>query len=314
MTSFEPAIPTDLSVSIIIRALNEAAHLPLLLNGIAAQTYQPHEIILVDSGSSDDSVAICERRGAKVVHIEPADFSFGRALNYGCRVATGDILVFVSAHVYPADERWLESLLAPFANAEIVLSYGRQTGDSRNAFSEVQLMRQWFPETRDYDQKTPFCNNANCAVRRSWWEVLPYDEELTGLEDLDWAKRAQARGGKVAYEPDALVYHIHEEPFSRIRRRYQREAIAHRAIFSDQHLSAPEAIALFAANVARDYVSAVPRRQLVRNFVEIPTFRFAQYLGAWEGYRQKGDTTNDLKRRFYYPRSFSAIEKRKKRV
>lgn len=302
----------NLSVSIIIRALNEAEHLPLLLNGIAAQTVQPDEIILVDSGSTDDSVEICRRRGANIVHIEPADFSFGRALNYGCRAATGDILVFVSAHVYPADDTWLESLVAPFANPEVVLSYGRQTGDSRNAFSEIQLMQQWFPEVRDHDQSTPFCNNANCAVRQTWWQQLPYNEDLTGLEDLDWAKRAQAQGGKVAYEPDALVYHIHEETFARTRRRYQREAIAHRAIFPDQHMSTPEALALFFANVGRDYVAAVPRRQLFRNLVRIPSFRLAQYLGAWEGYRQKGATTSDLKRRFYYPRSFSAIDKRKK--
>lgn len=307
------ARPETPSVSIVIRALNEAAHLPLLLNGLAAQTVQPEEIILVDSGSTDDSVEICRRRGATVVHIDPADFSFGRALNYGCRVATGEILVFVSAHVYPADERWLEALVRPFGDPDVVLSYGRQTGDNRNAFSEIQLMRQWFPEQRDYDQSNPFCNNANCAVRRSWWEQLPYDEDLTGLEDLDWAKRAQSRGGKIAYEPDALIYHIHEEPFARTRRRYQREAIAHRAIFPDQDLSAFEAITLFVANVGRDFVAAVPRRQFFRNITRIPSFRLAQYLGAWEGYRQKGDTTNDLKRRFYYPKSFSAIERRKQR-
>ena len=85
------------TVSIIIRALNEAEHLPALYAGIASQTRQPDQVMLVDSGSTDTSVAISEAAGADIVHIAPEDFSFGRALNVGCEAASGDVLVFVSA-------------------------------------------------------------------------------------------------------------------------------------------------------------------------------------------------------------------------
>ncbi len=90
------------TVSIIIRALNEAAHLPALFEGIAAQTRQPEQVVLVDSGSTDESIAISQAAGADIVHIAPEDFSFGRALNVWCAEATGDVLAFVSAHVYPS--------------------------------------------------------------------------------------------------------------------------------------------------------------------------------------------------------------------
>ena len=59
------------TVSIIIRALNEAAHLPALFEGIAAQTRQPEQVVLVDSGSTDESVAISQAAGADIVHIAP---------------------------------------------------------------------------------------------------------------------------------------------------------------------------------------------------------------------------------------------------
>lgn len=295
------------STSVVIRALNEADHLPALFTGLMRQTVRPTEVILVDSGSTDDSVAIAEAHSARVVHIDPAEFSFGRALNVGCRVATGDVLVFVSAHVYPTDERWLENLVAPFEDPSVVLSYGRQTGDHRSKFSEIQLMRQWFPERSVDDQATPFCNNANCAVRRTWWERIPYDEELTGLEDLDWASKALAQGGKLTYRADAMIAHVHEEPWSRTRNRYRREAIAMKRITPDQHLSLLNAAWLCVLNVVRDYMAAVPRRCLVRNLLSIPAFRSAQYLGAWEGFRARGEVTEELRRVFYYPKSITRL-------
>jgi rhamnosyltransferase len=302
------------STSIVVRALNEAEHLPALFSGLLRQTVQPHQIILVDSGSTDDSVPIAEAHGSHIVHIAPDDFSFGRSLNVGCAAATGDILVFVSAHVYPVDEFWLEHLLEPFDDPDVVLSYGRQTGDHRTKFSELQLMRQWYPETSNPDQKTPFCNNANCAVRRSWWEQFPYDEELTGLEDLAWASNALKEGGRIAYRADATIAHIHDENFSGVRNRYRREAVAHRRIFDDQRLGALEATVLFFANVGRDYMAAVPRRALWGNIADIVRFRAAQYYGTWEGFRTRGEVTSELKRRLYYPkgitlRSASAAKK-----
>src|SRR5688572_19965897 len=118
------------TVSIVIRALNEAEHLPALFSGLLRQSRQPDQVIVVHSGSVDDSVAIARAHGAEIVPIAPAEFSFGRALNRGCAAAHGDILVFVSAHVYPLDEKWLDMMVVPFARPEVGLVYGGQTGDS----------------------------------------------------------------------------------------------------------------------------------------------------------------------------------------
>ncbi len=287
------------SISIVIRALNEAAHLPRLFDGIARQTRKPDEIVLVDSGSTDDSVSISERAGARVVSIAPSAFTFGRALNVGCDAASGDLLVFASAHTYPADEHWLERLTAPLeAHDDVALVYGRQTGDERSAFSEIEIMRRWFPPETDQDQDHPFCNNANCAVRASVRAAYPYDEELTGLEDIAWAFRVQQDDLRIWYEADAVVVHMHEEGFSRIVNRYRREA--HKRIFGRMYM--PETVGLFLANTARDYLAAVFRRRLLANLWAIP--RFAQFWGTWRGFRQVAEPSLVLKRRFYYPRGF----------
>jgi len=66
---------------------------------------------LGDSGSTD---AIAAQYGAKVEHIPPAEFTFGRSLNRGLAAATCDLVVIASAHIYPVYPDWLERLLEPF--------------------------------------------------------------------------------------------------------------------------------------------------------------------------------------------------------
>jgi GT2 family glycosyltransferase len=146
-------------------------------------------------------------------------------------------------------------------------------------------------------------------VRAAAWRDLPYDETLTGLEDLDWAARAQAAGWKLAYQADAVIAHIHEESWSQLRNRYRREAIALRRIDPHQHMGLPSALWLFLLAVGRDYLAAVPRRRLLRNLASIPAFRAAQYIGTWEGFRHRGEVSSSLRRRFYYPKGFTALSR-----
>ncbi|WMT87477.1 glycosyltransferase family 2 protein [Pelagibacterium sp. 26DY04] len=287
--------------SIIIRAYNEERHIAKLLVGIGQQAIKPHEIILVDSGSTDSTRAIAQNFGAKIVEIPKADFTFGRALNVGCRAATGEILVFVSAHVYPTRRDWLASLCRPFSNENISLSYGRQIGNHLNHFSEHQIFAKWFPAQSEIPQVGYFCNNANAAIRRKAWSNRPYDENLTGLEDLAWAKQAQADGEEIAYVSQAEIVHVHEESWRSVRNRYRREAIAMTRIEPNAHFSLGDFMSLFVRNVWGDARSATKQRRLHKEMAGILRFRFNQFLGTYQGYRDKGGLSRALRERFYYP-------------
>ena len=113
-------------VSIVIRTLNEAKHLENLMKGIHEQNYQDWEIVLVDSGSTDGSLDIAERYGARIFHIPQKEFTFGRSLNIGCENALGDYLVFASGHVWPVTNNWLRNMIKPFEESSIAMVYGRQ--------------------------------------------------------------------------------------------------------------------------------------------------------------------------------------------
>lgn len=296
------------TVSIVVRCFNEERLIGRLLDGIRAQTNPPDQIVIVDSGSTDRTLEIARRHPVEVHAIDPAEFSFGRSLNRGIQAATGEVVVMASAHTYPVYDTWLQHLTAPFADPTIALAYGRQIGGPTTPYSESQILATWFPAESLPRQDHPFANNANAAIRRSEWEQVPYDEELTGLEDLDWAARAQRRGLGIAYVADAPVVHLHDERFSQTRNRYRREAIAHRRIFDDPRMGRLEAMRLFATNVAHDYVHATRDHVLARNLLDIPRFRFAQFLGTYEGFAQRGEVPEGLRRRFYYPRALQRPE------
>lgn len=292
---------TPRRVSVVIRAYNESQHIGRLLKGLAQQTIQPDEIILVDSGSTDDTVAIAEAAGCTIVHIAKSEFSFGRALNRGCAAASGDILLFASAHVYPVYDTYIEHIARAFDREQVAIVYGRQVGDERTKFSESRVMLKWFPHQNIWDQDHPFSNNANAAVLKSVWQESPYDESLTGLEDLDFAKKALDAGYKITYVADSPVVHVHEETWSIIRNRYRREAMAYARIVEGSELTLRGAVILALSNIAGDYREAAKARCLRGNVVSIPLFRTAQFIGAWEGFHAPDNVTARLLERFYYP-------------
>ena len=177
-------------LSVVIRTLHAARHLPDLLKSIGEHEFGAHtcEMVLVDSGSTDGTAQIAESHHCNIFRISKADFSFGCSLNVGCAAAAGDALVFVSGHCIPYDRHWLARLVEPLQQPDIAFSYGRQIGGETSHFSEPQIFAKYFPSESRIPQDGFYCNNANSASLRSDWEALKFDEELTGLEDVDIAK------------------------------------------------------------------------------------------------------------------------------
>ena len=287
--------------SVVIRAYNEAEHIGRLFEGISRQTIRDTEVILVDSGSTDATARIAAEYGARVLQIEPQEFSFGRSLNLGMSAAGSELVVIASAHVRPVYPDWLECLLGPFENPEVVLVYGKQRGSEASRFSERQIFRQWFPDADVPDQASPFCNNANAAIRRSIWEKHAYDEVLTGLEDVAWAKWAQAHGLRVSYAAHAEIIHVHEETPRRVYERYRREGMAFKRIFPESHFSAYDFLRLTLSNIVTDVREASRQALALRQGPSIIWFRAMQFWGTYQGYRRSGSVTQELRRTFYYP-------------
>jgi glycosyltransferase involved in cell wall biosynthesis len=296
-----PSRAKKIAVSIVIRSFNEEQHLGNLLKSIAQQNFRDFEVVLVDSGSTDQTLQIAKQYSVRIENILPKEFTFGRSLNQGIRVSRGEIVVIASAHVLPLSENWLTAIVEPFDDKLVAMSYGKQRGGKGSQYSENQHWRNWFPEQSDLDQSSNFSNNANSAIRRNIWEIQPFDEDLTGLEDIAWSSWAKSKEYKIAYVAEAEVAHLHGESADQIINRYQREAFALKQILPESRFTFWHFLTHFTRKSIEDIVQARSEGKLFKTFFSILGYRRRQYWGTYLGYRKNVSLGADDKMKFYYP-------------
>jgi GT2 family glycosyltransferase len=223
----------------------------------------------------------------------------------GCQAAIGEFFVLASAHVYPVYRDWLEKLLSPFDDPKVGIVYGKQRGGETTKYSEHQIFAKWFPDESNFSQEHPFCNNANAAIRGKLWKRIPYDETLTGLEDIDWATRVLKLAYKIAYSAEAEIIHVHNETTEKIFNRYRREAIAMKRIFPQENFSLWDLFRLVTVNSISDIYHSLHDNVFWINFSDIIVFRLMQFWGTYMGYIRRGPITNKLRQTFYFPNGLS---------
>ena len=130
---------------------------------------------------------------------------------------------------------------------------------------------------------------------------MNYDETLTGLEDLDWAKKQYLNGKKIIYVPEAKIIHVHDENWKQIRNRYKRESIALKKIEPGISMNFVNLLYLIMISTFSDLSSIKTIKSLRKNFLSIILFRVNQYLGTFEGLNLKNKDINKLRSIFYYP-------------
>ena len=196
-----------MKVSIIIRSKNEEKWIGLCLESIFSQSYQNLEVILVDNNSKDATVKKAENWPIKIIKIEK--FLPGDAINQGINQSSGEIIVCLSAHCIPINKEWLSNLVRPLENPSIAGVYGKQIPLSSSSALNKRDLFIVFGDDRRIQEKDTFFHNANSAFTRDIWKKFPFDSTATNIEDRLWGQEVIKSGAKIAYEPDACVYHHH---------------------------------------------------------------------------------------------------------
>jgi len=229
------------NISIVLRTKNEGKFLGKTLDLIRQQAYTPRpEIIVVDSGSTDDTLAIASREDRlRIVNIPAEEFTYGRSLNTGIRESHGDVIVALSAHAFPCEEHWLKRLVEHLSDPKVAGVYGRQVPHDDAWPSVKRDYLEFYGQLRRMqtvpDDPNDHCfSNAASAIRRSLWEKHPFDETLPYCEDWEWARSMLRLGHTIVYEPDAVVHHSHNDSLRVVYRRCQQEMSARRILYKQQ--------------------------------------------------------------------------------
>ena len=197
-------------VSIIVRTKNEERWIGQCLSAIAQQSHKNKEVILVDNDSTDKTIQIASNFDITIVNYSPeSGFKPGRSINIGIEASDGDVIVIISGHCIPTNDKWLETLIKNVESDNIAGVYGRQEPLSFTSSLDKRDLAITFGLDKKIQLKDPFFHNANSALTRAIWEKFPFDEDCTNIEDRIWGKKVISEGYKIIYEPEASVFHHH---------------------------------------------------------------------------------------------------------
>jgi GT2 family glycosyltransferase len=191
------------------------------LAALLRQTYPDREVIVVDNGSSDGSIALVRERFSEVSIVElPRNSGFTGGNTEGLKIGSGDFIALINNDAW-ADERWLEQLLAPMlADSSIGICASKVIIDGTNQIDStgdgvttagVGFNRGHGEDLTHYGSvgRVIAACAAGCLYRRKMIDDIGFldDDFFLYDEDVDLSFRAQLTGWKCVYVPDAVVYH-----------------------------------------------------------------------------------------------------------
>jgi rhamnosyltransferase len=223
----------DVSVTLLTR--NGGATLKRALQAVRDQVSDRRvEIVAVDSGSTDETLATLESFHVRVESIPQGMFNFGTARDRVFELASAQIVVALSQNAIPADDTWLESLIAPIVNDGAVVSCGKSIPDPHRGFHPFAWERNgYFYFTREMRKfRERFGRGlsfSNAALRRDVWEQLRIEPQPVG-EDYQFQTKLNAAGHAIEFAPDSQVYHHHNYDLVRLAQQCRNEGLGLRAL------------------------------------------------------------------------------------
>jgi len=220
-----------MKISVIIPVYGTSEdHVRGLLLSLREQTVVPDEILLVETCENGVPGIRIDLPSVRHLTVRREEFDHGRTRNMAARAASGDILVFMTQDVEPADRTVIENLTRPLSAPGVRAAYGRQLARPGAKPTERFLRLFNYPEesrvtaAEDIPRlgiKAMFFSNVCSAVRRESWEKAGgFPPGIVLSEDLVLAAELVHRGYRIAYAADAGVYHSHAGSWLRQFRHY----------------------------------------------------------------------------------------------
>lgn len=221
-----------MSISVVIPVRDGARWLARLLDALAREA--PDEVLVVDSGSRDDSVGIARAAGVRLVQIPPHEFGHGRTRNLAIAETSGDLIAFLTQDAVPV-EGWLAGYAEAFARDDVGAAFGPHLPGPGTTPMVAREMREFWaarglgdtPRLLRADER-PFLSNANACYRRACVTAHPFPDLRYG-EDNALARELARSPWRIAWHPGAGVWHAHDEGLATMfRRTFDDAALARR--------------------------------------------------------------------------------------
>jgi rhamnosyltransferase len=257
-------------ISVVIPVKNESAGLAACLQGILDQTVPVHEIIVIDSGSTDGTQDIARRFDkVRLVEISSTEFNHGDTRNLGLRESNGAFILFTVGDARPCNNLWIDELLKGFTGDDVAVVSGAQVlPRERHAnpidwfrpVSQPQIETFRFGNAEEFSNapsatKSRACSldNVTAIYRRSALQEIGFRRLVYG-EDVLFAYDAYRAGKAISFNPAARVYHYHIETYQSILKRTVAVASLRYRLFGQASLKPPllSSVARYVFRLARE--------------------------------------------------------------
>jgi rhamnosyltransferase len=224
-------------VTVFLPTLDGGERLERVLAAVKSQrTEREVRLRASDSGSRDGTAEVLARHGVRFERIDKRDYDHGLTRNRGVLESDTELVALLSQDALPANENWLESLLAPFDDPFVAGAWSRQVAQPHcHPFQRINLVAHmaaaarkpvlqplsldaWAALTPAQRVELLVFDNVSSAVRRSVVERLPFPRSMFG-EDIEWARRALLSGYRLVFADQAVVEHSHDVNFAEFHTR-----------------------------------------------------------------------------------------------
>lgn len=201
-----------MKLSVIIPVYDGHAVLPRCLGGLAASTRVADEVIVVDDGSNDDSVAVARAHGATVLTTLAGPRGPARARNRGAAIATGDVLVFVDADVVVHTDA-LARIAATFEeNPAVQALFGSYDDDppAPGVASRFKNLLHHYVHQRARRDASTFWAGCGAIRRDAFFAVGGFEEsyQTPSIEDIELGVRLARAGMSIRSCPEVQCTHL----------------------------------------------------------------------------------------------------------
>lgn len=303
-----------MKASVIIPTKNPGLIFHEVLDAVIAQKcHWDFDILVIDSGSSDETLEYCRSKNVRTYSISPEEFGHGKTRNLAISITTGEYIAMLTHDAKPVNDQWLNNLInIADTDDKIAGVFGRHVAypsaniftineidkhfDGFKEFSIVSLDdKERYINDIGYKQFLHFFSDNNSLLKRCVWEKYPYPD-VNFAEDQIWALTIIEAGYKKGYADDAIVYHSHDYSLiERLQRSFD-ESKAFNKYFG--YTLCPTITNLLKSIIwmtKRDYKYALSNKLWKYHFTEVILIAFdnsMRVLGHYLGSKLNG----------YYPR------------
>jgi glycosyltransferase involved in cell wall biosynthesis/GT2 family glycosyltransferase len=304
-----PARGSAPRATVVTLVKNGAPYLRDLMESLNGQELEGGlEVLAVDSGSTDGSLAILEAHGARVLRVPPDSFDHGGTRNLAASEARGAVVVFLSQDAVPAGTSFVHTLVETLeADPRLAGAFARQVPRSGADPLTRRDLAAWvaaapaarvvfLPETSALEALSPLerhrllaFDDVASAVRREVLLAHPFARTRFG-EDVEWAQRVLRQGFGIGYVPSAVVVHSHARTARGLfRRNYLGHRVLQRLFGLRTIPDLPHLVRASAGALASDLATLAREGARASAWLAAPAQALAASYGQYRGARDEAE-------------------------